>query len=80
MVRVSGKRGRNMWIVSVVVRCLFVALAYAMVMARRRSLAAMHAGLVHLNGGGFGGGEFCLRSPTYDRRWEDPFISRTIIV
>ena len=61
VVRVIGNRGRNRLMVSVVVLCLFAAAAYARVMARRRSLAAMHVGLAHLNGGVCGCGDFGLR-------------------
>ena len=61
VVRVMGNRGRNRLMVSVVVLCLFAAAAYARVMARRRSLAAMHVGLAHLNGWDCGGGDFGLR-------------------
>ena len=61
VVRVMGNLGRNRLMVSVVVLCLFAAAAYARVMARRRSLAAMHVGLAHLNGWDCGGGDFGLR-------------------
>ena len=61
IVRVRRKGGRNMVMVSVVVRCLLSVVAYAIVMACRNSLAVGHAGLAHLNSGRRGGCVFGLR-------------------